>query len=104
MAKQPSFEEIAHAVHISPVHLRREFIKARGERPRDAFTRLRMQGAEELLHDPRYTLDAIAEQVGFVNAANLSRAMKAHFGLTPRELRKRRVLEGLTPDGTVSGK
>jgi AraC family transcriptional regulator len=90
MVEQPSFEQIAHAVHISPAHLRREFIKARGERPRDAFTRLRMQRAEELLHDPRYTLDAIAEQVGFANAANLSRAMKAHFGLTPRELRKRK--------------
>ena len=89
MAEQPSFEQIAHAVHLSPTHLRREFIKARGERPRDALTRLRMQRAEELLHDPLCNLEDIAEQVGFANAANLSRAMKAHFGLTPREIRKR---------------
>ncbi|MBT7065671.1 MAG: AraC family transcriptional regulator [Verrucomicrobia bacterium] len=44
---------------------------------------------DELLHDPLLDLEAIAEQVGFANAVNLSRAMKAHFGLTPRELRKR---------------
>ena len=48
-----------------------------------------MERAEELLHDPQLDLEAIAEQVGFANAANLSRAMKAHFGLTPRQIRKR---------------
>ena len=48
-----------------------------------------MERAEELLHDPQLDLEAIAEQVGFANAANLSRAMKAHFGLSPREIRKR---------------
>ena len=64
-----------------------------GGADREAFNRLRMKRAEDMLHDPRGTLEGISNAVGFSNAANLSRAMKAHFGVTPRVLRTRRVLE-----------
>ncbi len=63
-------------------------MKARGERPRDAFTRLRMERAEELLHDPLCNLEAIAAQVGFSSVSALSRATKTHFGKSPRQIRK----------------
>lgn len=89
MAECPRYrEDVASAVHVSPAHLRRMFYATRGESPQTAFNRLRMERAEALLQDPRLTLEVISEGVGFSSASALSRAIKAHFGITPSQLRR----------------
>ena len=89
MAEAPSVDEIAHAVLISPVHLRRLFHRAHGQSPHMLLNRRRMQRVEALLQDKSIRLAALAAQVGFSSVSALSRATKTHFGLSPRELRKR---------------
>lgn len=87
MSEHPGFREIADAVNVSPVHLRRLFHRALNESPKSAFNRLRMEMAEELLHSQQLELEEIAARVGFSSASALSRAMKAHFGVPPRDMR-----------------
>ena len=88
MAEDPSVDEIAHAVLISPVQLRRLFHRAHDQRPHVLLNRLRMQRVEALLRDTPLGLVEIAAQVGFSDDTALSRATKTHFGYSPRELRK----------------
>jgi AraC family transcriptional regulator len=90
MAEDPGVDEIAHAVFISPVHLRRLFQRAHGQSPHVLINRRRMQHVEALLQDKSIRLAAIAAQVGFSSVSALSRATKTHFGLSPREIRKRK--------------
>jgi AraC family transcriptional regulator len=89
MAEDPSVDEIAHAVSISPVHLRRLFHRAHGQSPHILLNRRRMQRVEALLRDKSIRLAALAAQVGFSSISALSRATKTHFGHSPREIRKR---------------
>jgi len=88
IADAPGFKDIAEAVHVSPTHLRRLFHQSRGENPHQAMNRIRMERAEELLKETNLTLDTIAPRVGLSNGSALSRAVKAHFGITARNLRR----------------
>lgn len=94
LSEKLEIKKIAQAVHVSPAHLRRLFHEACGECPRAAFNRLRMERAHELLQNPEFTLEFIAEQVGLSSASALVRAIRRHFGMAPGGLRqecKRRV-------------
>jgi AraC family transcriptional regulator len=84
----PSYEDIASAVFVSPAHLRRLFHEARGENPQSCFNRARMELVETMLRERDLCLDEIAFCVGLSSASALSRAVKAHFGVSPRELVK----------------
>lgn len=98
MTERPRYrEEVAPAVNVSPSHLRRMFYAARGESPYSAFNRLRMEKARELLRDHNLTLETIAERVGLSCTSALSRAIKAHFGITPRELRRQQQAADFAP-------
>lgn len=90
VAEAPTFRDVAKAVRVSPTHLRRLFHQFRGESPHKTMKRLRMERAEEMLKGTDLTLDAIAGHVGLSNGSALSRAVKAHFGITPRNLRRGR--------------
>ena len=88
LAQSPTFKDLASAVGVSPTHLRRFFHWVRGENPHEAMNRIRMERAEDVLKGTNLTLDAIATQVGLSNSSALSRAVKAYFGITPRDLRR----------------
>lgn len=88
MTNAPTFKDVAQAVFVSPTHLRRLFHWGRGESPHQAMNRIRMQRAEDLLKGTDLSLDAIADRVGLSNGSALSRSVKAHFGITPRNLRR----------------
>jgi|GEM_PF-1435434 len=77
-------EGAARQVHVSPQHLRRWFRRHLREPPGRVVTRLRIERATELLEDPTFTLEAIAEAVGYSCAAALSRAYKTETGRSPR--------------------
>lgn len=86
--KKPCLKKIAEAVYVSPTHLRRLFCQVRGESPHRACNRIRMQRAEDLLKSSTLTMEAIAGQLGFSNASALSRAVRIHFGITAKDLRR----------------
>lgn len=49
----------------------------------------RLNTAAELLRTTDDTVLAVAEQTGFKNLSYFNRAFKTHYGLTPKEYRRR---------------
>jgi len=79
-------------VNLSTTHLNRLFQSTRSTTPHEILHQHRMQRARELLLERELTLDDIAQQLGFSCASALSRAVKHHFGHSPRRLRRREIL------------
>lgn len=90
MDEGPGIEQVAKAVNVSAVHLRRLFHEATGRGPKAAFHRLRMERIEELLSQSDLGLADIAQRVGLSDAVALSHAVKTHYGVPPGRLRQRR--------------
>ncbi len=88
LSSAPSVKEVAGAIGVSEVHLRRLFAKQRGESPRVAFQRLLLQQASKLLRETDLTLEEVADQCGYVNASSFSRAFKAETGQAPGQFRR----------------
>ncbi len=49
----------------------------------------RMEKAKMLMKDPTIKIYEIANQTGYDNAQNFSRAFKSHYGYSPKEYRTR---------------
>ena len=82
--QQPSVGMVSSAVGVSEVHLRRLFHAVRGESPKAAFQRMRMEAVRQSLDNPQLTVDEAAGQHGFADASSLTRAYRKEFGVTPR--------------------
>ncbi len=83
-------DELAQMAQMSPRHLMRVFKRATGLSLHDFRTRVRVEHAQTLLHNPRLTLSAIAEQCGFRDPRQLRRLWTQRFGAPPREFRTAR--------------
>lgn len=90
MSANPRIEAIAKKLHMSRAHLYRLFLQETGTTPKVAFHRLRMQQVEKLLVTTEHSIATIADMVGMSEASALTRAVKDHFGMSPRQLRKDR--------------
>ena len=65
------------------------FKKETGEKFSDYLQKVRLDASKELLKsDSEMTLQSIAEQTGFCDAAHLSRVFKDHYGVSPIEFRR----------------
>ena len=93
LAESPTLADVAAVVNVSPAHLRRLFQAVRGESPKEAFNRIRMQKVEELLVHSDLTVERIAEDAGFSSASSLTYAVCRHFGNPPGRLRRKRRRE-----------
>ena len=82
--QHPGVSEVARAVGISEVHLRRLFKKVRGQSPKAVFQRIRLESLRESLRNPDETVEALAARYGFADASSLTRAYRRHFHATPR--------------------
>ena len=82
--QHPGVSEVAGAVGMSEVHLRRLFNAVRKESPKQAFQRIRMEQIRAALRDPNLTVEGAAAAFGFADASSLTRAYRQHFGQTPR--------------------
>ena len=80
----PSVEEVAAAVGISAVHLRRVFRRELGRGPKQIFQGIRLEEARVALADPYRTVEAVAAEVSFSDASSFSRAFRDYFGHPPR--------------------
>ena len=80
---------LAREIGVSRAALARRFHELVGEPPMTFLTARRLGLAADLLEDPRTTLGAVAEQVGYSSPFALSTAFKRVRGVSPREHRVR---------------
>ncbi len=88
LEERPTIAAAARAAGVSASHLRRLFATARRESPRQAFRRVAIEHAMELLSQTDLTLEAVAERCGFAGASEFSRAFKRECSVPPAVWRR----------------
>lgn len=83
-------DELAHVAGTSGEHLRRLCQSQMGRSPMRHVAHLRMRRAAALLSAQSYTVEAVAEQVGYENPFAFSTAFKRSLGLSPSDYRGER--------------
>lgn len=86
-AERASLAELGRLAALSPRHLTRVFRQATGVSVQEFTTRLRLELARDLLHDPRLTIEALAARCGFASARQLRRLWKEVYGTSPGSAR-----------------
>ncbi len=89
LAANPSLEALAHAVNLSPHHLRRVFKAETGQTLYTFLLHARLERACELLADEKSSVTEVAARCGFYDAAHLSRHFRRAYGCSPGELRRK---------------
>lgn len=92
MEEEPVAEALpalARSLGVAYSSFRREFARRTGLSPQQYLMRTRLQRAQRLLGGTDQTIKQIADRLGFSSAFHLSAAFSAHFGLPPREWRRR---------------
>lgn len=80
--------DLARKAHLSRAAFAAHFTALLGMPPIAYLTSLRMRLAERMLADPRTSVDAIAEKLGYETPAAFRRAFKRVTGRTPGEARR----------------
>lgn len=80
-----SLEKLAAQLFLHPKYLSRLFKKEVGLSPTDYHIRLRIERAQQLLHQPGIKVYEVAEQVGYNSIAHFNRIFKREVGLTPKD-------------------
>lgn len=88
LTSMKSLQEMAKELGYSYSYLSRLFSATMGSTLREYSTQRRFEKALQLLREP-YTLAEIAQQLGFSDAANFSRAFKKQYHLSPGEYRRK---------------
>ena len=82
-----SVSTLASDFGLSERTLSRHVHKATGYSPLRLIQRVQAHKARELLANSKYSIDTIAEHVGYRDATSLRRLMKKMLNVTPRQLR-----------------
>jgi len=82
-------EALAGEVGVSGEHLRRLCRRHGGRSPMSHVAGLRMRQAMALLASESYTIETVAQQVGYDNPFAFSAAFKRHQGVSPSEYRQK---------------
>ncbi len=82
--RKQTLEQLGAIAGMSARNLTRVFRRTTGISIHEFSTRLRLELAQSLLHDPGLTVDAVAQQCGFDSARQLRRLWRETFGATPR--------------------
>lgn len=96
-AQNPSVQEVAEAIHVSPSHLRRLFWQVRKSSPKALFRRMRLEKAKELMGRSALTLEEVAAHCGYSSASHLCRDCRAVHRFSPTRWRKKLVDRFLQP-------
>lgn len=78
--------ELAHLVNLSPYYFTRLFKATTGTTPHQYVLRCRLEEARRLLETENFTLDGVAQRVGFVDRSHLIRHFHRTYGIPPRTL------------------
>lgn len=88
-AKSWTVESLAGSVGVSRASLARRFHDRVGKPPMAYLNQWRLAKAADLMSDQRFTLSAIARQVGYASPFSFSTAFKKRYGVSPQEYRRR---------------
>ena len=88
LAEDLGVEALARRSHMSPRTFARRFRAETGSTPHAWVTRQRVQAAEELLERTDHSIDWIADEVGFGNAATLRHHFGRTRGVSPQHYRR----------------
>ncbi|MEO6698157.1 MAG: AraC family transcriptional regulator [Paraperlucidibaca sp.] len=78
---------LAQRLNLSPRTLNRRLHEL-GTSYRVLLTEQRMENAKRLLHDPRISIASVAEQTGYSNPVNFTRAFRRSIGIAPSTYRQ----------------
>lgn len=92
-----SVTELAYQADVAPGYLTRLFQEHLGESVVGHIRRRRMERASDLLLKSSLPIKMIASAVGFTDLQQFNKAMRAHFGVGPRELRSRGLTRPTSP-------
>lgn len=84
-----SMQDILAIVTISRSGLEKAFREHYVRPPMEELRRVRFQKTQKLLEETDEKLTSIAIKTGFVTSHNLCRSFKRHFGMTPKQYRKK---------------
>lgn len=83
-----SLADIAKRSGVSPRQLQRLFEQQLSTSPRQWYQQLRLKRAQRLLNETEMGVLAIGIACGFTSSSSFARAFRAHFGLSPAEVRR----------------
>jgi AraC family transcriptional regulator len=83
-------KDIAAAAHLSPFHFLRVFKTVYHLSPSEYLGRKRSVAALRLLRESDWSMNEIAEHVGFGSRTSMYRHLRTRYGMEPRQLRSRR--------------
>jgi AraC-like DNA-binding protein len=87
---QVLLKDVAAAAHLSPFHFLRIFKAVYRRSPSEYLSRKRSAAALRLLQNSQWSMNEIAEHVGFGSRTSMYRHLRACYGVEPRALRSRR--------------
>lgn len=86
-------DEVAKAACLSPNHLLRTYSQIYGRTPHQHISLFRIQKAKQLLAELDHNMTEISFELGFQNPVSFSKMFKQHVGLSPKEYRKKVILD-----------
>ena len=87
--EQHTIEDLAKVARMSSRNLTRVFRQATGITLKDFSTRLKLEVAGNLLHNPDLTVEGVASRCGFKDSRQLRRLWKQNFGESPTDWKAR---------------
>jgi AraC-like DNA-binding protein len=97
-----TLSEVARACHLDLSYLCRLFQRFGRERPNRYLQHLRLSRAAELLQNSGRPVKDVADELGFSDPFNFSRAFQRAFGMPPGRVRRRAWKSGPGPDDSNS--
>ena len=85
---QPYVQELADEAHMSRVHYTRRFKRAVGLSPNEFLVRQRVERSAILLKQTDWTLEQIADVIGYADQHYFSRQFRRTMGVSPGAYRK----------------
>ncbi len=82
-----TLESIARTADLSPTYFAALFKRSTGLAPHQFVMSRRIEKAKELLSNTRISIADIAVQAGFSDQSHMTRLIRRHVGLTPKEIR-----------------
>ncbi len=85
LSEELDLERLAYLTNTSKSTLVRAFSKELGTTPAKFLWNRRLEEAKVLLETRQFSVNAVSELVGFMNAGSFTRAFKKAYGQTPKE-------------------